>query len=225
MNHKSPKNIAEELNALGRVWFRGAIDEATLHQLEQFLPKGGKPGERISQNCKYHEFTRDTLFVQGLDSILSSPKPVRIVGFNKTITDNWAISWHQDRVIAVKERADNIGFSNWSCKSKVWHCEPPTVFLENMLFVRIHLDQVDETNGAMKIALRSHKFGKVSSNRILELIEDCEKETCAAQRGDVLIMKMLLIHCSESSTSKRQRRALRIDYSNFELPTPLKWVD
>ena len=66
--------------------------------------------------------------------------PVRTVSFNKSQRANWGVPWHQDRVIAVNDKVETEGYRNWTKKSGTWHCEPPLSVLENMLFVRVHLD-------------------------------------------------------------------------------------
>jgi hypothetical protein len=43
-------------------------------------------------------------------------KPVRVLTFDKSLDWNWFVPWHQDRTIAVRQRADMEGFggSSWS---------------------------------------------------------------------------------------------------------------
>lgn len=38
------------------------------------------------------------------DSFQNQPKLVRSIYFNKTLNANWGVSWHQDKVIAVKKK-------------------------------------------------------------------------------------------------------------------------
>lgn len=94
---------------------------------------------------------------------LPNAKPVRVVVFDKTPQQNWGVPWHQDRVIAVKARHDVPGYHNWSQKCGVWHCEAPSAVLGQMLFLRLHLDPTDAGNGAMEIALGSHRAGAVAA--------------------------------------------------------------
>ena len=39
---------------------------------------------------------------------------VLVLLFDKTPASNWALSWHQDRTIAAKQRADVEGFCPWT---------------------------------------------------------------------------------------------------------------
>jgi ectoine hydroxylase-related dioxygenase (phytanoyl-CoA dioxygenase family) len=152
------------------------------------------------------------------------PAPVRIVAFNKSPTSNWAVAWHQDRVIAVDERCDEPGYTNWVMKDDVWHCEPPIELLHKLVFVRVHFDACDETNGAMEIAVGSHRMGLVDARRAKEVAEAHQMEVCRAAPGDVLLVKALTLHRSGSSVVQVNRRALRVDYARRrDLAARLNW--
>src|SRR5687768_8158957 len=44
-------------------------------------------------------------------------RPVRAVLFDKFPANNWALGWHQDRTISVKERREVAGFGPWTKKA------------------------------------------------------------------------------------------------------------
>jgi ectoine hydroxylase-related dioxygenase (phytanoyl-CoA dioxygenase family) len=151
-------------------------------------------------------------------------EPVRIVSFNKSSTANWAVPWHQDRVIALAECIETPGYSNWVEKDQVWHCEPPIGLLQSLIFIRIHFDACDEKNGALEIALGSHKKGHVDARLAKDVAESHEVEVCCADQGDVLIVKALTLHRSSSSQTEGSRRALRVDYARrSDLDPRLSW--
>lgn len=150
--------------------------------------------------------------------------PVRIVAFNKSSSANWSVPWHQDRVIAVADQIEMPGYSNWVEKGPVWHCEPPIGVLHNMVFIRVHFDGCDETNGAIEIALGSHRKGFVDARQAKDVAEMHEIEVCRANPGDVLIVKALTLHRSSSSLLAVSRRALRVDYARrSDLDPRLSW--
>lgn len=124
----------------------------------------------------------------------------------------------------MAEREQVEGFANWTRKSGVWHCEPPVSVLDQMLFVRVHLDANDHTNGAMKVAVGSHERGLVPAAKAQGIAECYPIEICDAARGDVLVLNMLTLHSSEPSQTGDSRRALRMDFAAFDLPAPLRWV-
>lgn len=151
-------------------------------------------------------------------------QPVRAVLFDKAPGANWALPWHQDRVIAVKDRADVAGFRNWTRKGGVWHCEPPESLLSRMLFVRFHLEPSTSKTGAMEIALCSHRRGLVPVERAAEVAESCPLEVSEAESGDELVLSMLTVHRSQAARTPTRRRVLRVDYASAVLPDPLAWA-
>lgn len=150
-------------------------------------------------------------------------KPVRSIYFDKTPKANWNVAWHQDTMIAVNEKFQLQGFGPWSEKSGIVHVEPPTDFLNNMLTMRIHLDKTDEHNGALRVLAGSHRHGRIPSAKILELVENNPAVTCAAEPGDVLLMRPLLLHSSRKSRNPQHRRIIHIEFSSVTLPSPLQW--
>lgn len=79
-------------------------------------------------------------------------RPVRAILFDKSAAANWALAWHQDRVIAVRERIGVDGFGPWSRKHGALHVAPPFPLLARMLTLRVHLDPVPETNAPLLVA-------------------------------------------------------------------------
>ncbi|MEO1308320.1 MAG: phytanoyl-CoA dioxygenase family protein [Pseudomonadota bacterium] len=218
-------NLRDQFEQDGRIWFRNAISEQDLADFDAAVDLEAKAGQRVDTSPA---LTRALAPGQSLRAAIGQidpqAKPVRIVGFNKSSQSNWAVPWHQDRAIAVADKAEVYGFRNWTKKSGTWHCEPPTALLDDMLFVRVHLDDSDDTNGAMRIAVGSHAKGIVPADRAATEARNFPNETCSAKRGDVLVLKMLTLHASSPAATESTRRVLRIDFTSSELPSPLRWL-
>lgn len=152
-----------------------------------------------------------------------TPFPVRAIYFDKSPDSNWLVPWHQDLTIAVEEEIETDEFAPWSRKDGIPHVQPPVEILEQMLTLRIHLDPADDTNGALRLIPRSHRFGKLSAEQIQAMRQNDPEETCTADAGDVLLMRPLILHASKRSATNRRRRILHIEYSAFDLPFPLRW--
>ncbi|MEM6661237.1 MAG: phytanoyl-CoA dioxygenase family protein [Pseudomonadota bacterium] len=206
----------DQLAREGRVWLRNAVTKDDLAKLNLTF-SGQRPGARIDH------FSLPPSVAASIGSLWPRHAPVRVVAFEKTGAVNWSVPWHQDRVITVADRHDVSGFTNWSRKAGTWHCEPPLDVLAEMLFVRVHLDRNDADNGAMEIALGSHKTGLINSTSAADAAESYPVELCTAEPGDILVLSMLMLHRSRPSTSMQPRRALRIDFSDQVLPAPLRW--
>ena len=178
-----------------------------------------------------HELSRDPHIDPGiiaacqdkLAEILPGAFPVRKTLFSKTGAQSWSLDWHQDRVIAVSEKHETQGFSNWSRKNGYWHTEPPEALFEHMVFVQIYCDETSINDGPPVLASGSHKFGKILSGDISAAILKSETETFLASAGDMVICKPLILHKSLASRSGRARRILRLDFANCDLPAPLEW--
>jgi hypothetical protein len=149
--------------------------------------------------------------------------PVRVVFFDKTPETNWAVPWHQDRTIAVRERHDVAGFDNWNVKDGVAHVEPPIDLLKRMVTLRLHLDDAGDDNGALDIVPGSHMRGRISATDVLAVARREPVVRCAAKAGDVLAMRLVTLHKSERAANPSRRRVLHVDFSPDRLPLPLEW--
>lgn len=155
--------------------------------------------------------------------VVGKQRPVRAILFDKSGETNWALGWHQDRTIAVKERHNTKGFGPWSVKAGVQHVEPPFDLIEKMVTIRIHLDDVPTNNAPLLTALGSHRHGKLRDAEILSIVSQTPVMECIAAIGDVWIYSTPIVHASAASDLKSRRRVLQIDYAPFDLPGDLEW--
>lgn len=219
------KKLRGELESTGRVWFRNAVSEADLSLFDEATTVHGKAGRRLDQSGALDSaLSKESSLLRVIRKLDPKAQPVRIVAFNKSESANWGVPWHQDRVIAVSGQADVEGYRNWSKKSGTWHCEPPQSVLDRMLFVRVHLDDTDQDNGAMEIAIGSHSNGLIQSDLAEREADQYPREFCNAKRGDVLVLKMLTLHASKPAKVQTGRRVLRVDFASSQLPKPLSWI-
>lgn len=148
---------------------------------------------------------------------------VRAIFFDKTPQANWKVPFHQDLTIAVKERKAAPDFAIWTSKANVPHVQPPAPVLENIVTLRAHLDETDESNGALRIVAGSHRFGKLSAAQIEKLKNAGEIVNCSVGRGGAMLMRPLLLHASSAATNASHRRVLHFEFSSEELPEGLEW--
>ena len=151
------------------------------------------------------------------------PFPVRAIYFDKSPEANWLVPWHQDLTVALQSRVETPRFGPWSVKEGVPHVQPPVELLEQMLTVRLHLDDADESNGALRVLPGTHRLGRLASNETQGLRTRHEEVLCTMAAGDALLLRPLLLHASGRSTSQRHRRVLHIEYAAFPLPGGLDW--
>jgi ectoine hydroxylase-related dioxygenase (phytanoyl-CoA dioxygenase family) len=150
---------------------------------------------------------------------------VRGVYFDKHRDANWKVAWHQDLTIAVRERGEADGYGPWSLKAGINHVQPPAEVLEGILALRIHFDDTDATNGALRVLPGSHKYGRLSAPDIQTRKSKSQVATCTVPAGGVMLMRPLLLHASSAATHPRRRRVLHFEYSALALPGGMAWYD
>lgn len=151
-------------------------------------------------------------------------RPVRVILFDKSAAANWALGWHQDRVIAVEARHDVPGFGPWTMKSGLCHVQPPFDLLTRMVTARIHLDPVDTGNAPLLVAPGSHRLGPIAEPDIEAVVARCGTLTCTADAGDVWLYATPVLHGSPAARVVARRRVLHVDYAGEDLPAPLRWL-
>lgn len=150
-------------------------------------------------------------------------RPVRMILFDKSATTNWALGWHQDRTIVVRNREKVPGFGPWTTKSGLLHVAPPIDLLERMMTIRIHLDPVPETNAPLLIAPGSHLLARVAEAEIANAVERHGVVACLAEAGDIWAYSTPILHASDAAAEPRRRRVLQVDYAAEDLPGGLEW--
>lgn len=168
--------------------------------------------------------TSGTIHKLASDLLGSTPRPVRGILFDKTQEANWYVTWHQDLSIPVVAKIETPGFGPWSVKDDIIHVQPPARILEQMISFRIHLDDCDEDNGAIKFIPRSHLAGVLDTEDIATWREKHQEVVCTAERGDVIAMRPLILHASSTAKSPQQRRVLHLEYTVATLPDGLDWA-
>jgi ectoine hydroxylase-related dioxygenase (phytanoyl-CoA dioxygenase family) len=150
---------------------------------------------------------------------------VRGIYFDKHRDANWKVAWHQDLTIAVRRKVEAAGYGPWSLKAGIAHVQPPVDILENMLALRLHLDDTCEANGALRVIPGSHKHGRLDVRDIQHLKNEHGVTTCPVKKGGVMLMRPLLLHASSSATLPRRRRVLHFEYASASLPEGMDWYE
>ena len=148
---------------------------------------------------------------------------VKSIYFDKPEKSNWYVAYHQDLTISVDQKIAVQGFGPWTVKQNQFAVQPPIGILERNFTIRIHLDDTNADNGALKVVPTSHLQGIYRPETI-----NWEKEReviCEVGKGGVMFMKPLLLHSSSRTTNGQKRRVIHIEFSDVELPSSLKWSE
>ena len=146
---------------------------------------------------------------------------IKSIYFDKPPNANWIVNWHQDITINVDGRVEADDFKNWRVLKERTVVQPSVEILENILTVRIHLDDCRLTNGALQVIPNSHLNG-ITKVENVELLNS-KAVICEANQGDVLLMKPLILHASKRVQNNSNRRVIHIEFCDKELPKGLSW--
>jgi ectoine hydroxylase-related dioxygenase (phytanoyl-CoA dioxygenase family) len=148
---------------------------------------------------------------------------VKSIYFDKPPTSNWYVAYHQDLTISVKDKADTEGYGPWTKKQAQFAVQPPVELLENIFTLRIHLDDTNEDNGALKVVPGSHKK-KIYRPESIDWNNETE-EICVVEKGGIMIMSPLLLHSSGRTVNNKRRRVIHIEFASQQLPETLDWAE
>jgi ectoine hydroxylase-related dioxygenase (phytanoyl-CoA dioxygenase family) len=213
-NDEGRKSKAMDLRANGCEVVRGRIEETTLEGLKQGVFAADRAGTRCLLDDalvrKVAAEVRESLVADGF--LTQQAVAIQAIAFDKAPGTNWKVTWHQDVMFPFTARVTTPGFDLPSRKGGIDYARPPREILEDLLAVRLHLDDCGQTNGPLRVSPGSHGHGILRSTEIPGCLDRCGETTCLAQAGDVLLMKPLLLHASSPATEPSHRRVLHLVY-------------
>jgi ectoine hydroxylase-related dioxygenase (phytanoyl-CoA dioxygenase family) len=134
--------------------------------------------------------------------------------FDKSLASNWLVVWHQDTALPLREKRETPGWGPWSVKDGVIYAHAPARALEQVLALRVHLDDSTAENGPLRVLPGTHRTGLLQDGEIHKLAADSSAVDCVVRKGGVIAMRPLILHASSKSLSNLPRRVLHIEYSS-----------
>jgi ectoine hydroxylase-related dioxygenase (phytanoyl-CoA dioxygenase family) len=150
-------------------------------------------------------------------------EPVQCTLFNKSPDKNWLVSLHQDLSIPVAERVSSAHCIGWSEKEGEVFVQPPVAVLQEVLALRVHLDDCDERNGALRVVPGSHRLGRLTAAQAIQARDAMGEVTVTVPRGGAMLLRPLLLHASSKSVVDGPRRVLHFVFGPRNLPEGLRW--
>jgi ectoine hydroxylase-related dioxygenase (phytanoyl-CoA dioxygenase family) len=150
-------------------------------------------------------------------------QPVQCTLFAKSNETNWLVPLHQDLSLPVAERVRSPRCKGWSEKEGEIFVQPPTSVLNETLAVRVHLDDCNAENGALRVVPGSHLFGRLSTTETQRIRDARTEAVVCVPRGGAMLLRPLLVHASSKAVSARPRRVLHFVYGPGTLPEGLRW--
>lgn len=147
---------------------------------------------------------------------------VRALYFDKPPGQGWALPWHKDYSIAIRSHGPIGQFRKPTTKAGVPHVEAPEYLLRRMLTVRVHLDEMDDDNGPLRVIPGSHAAYEVAPEPVRPPV------VIHCRAGDAFLMRPLLTHASSHCREDciRHRRIVHLECSGEPaLPDDYQWHD
>ena len=140
--------------------------------------------------------------------------PFRATLFDKSPQQNWLVVWHQDTALPLCRRSDVAGWGPWSIKEGIVCAHAPAHALEQVLAIRVHLDDSNEENGPLRVLPGTHRRGVLSDEAIHDISNQVPSFSCCVHAGGVVAMRPLLVHASsKAQASASPRRVIHIEYA------------
>jgi ectoine hydroxylase-related dioxygenase (phytanoyl-CoA dioxygenase family) len=121
--------------------------------------------------------------------------------------------WHQDTALPLRERVERDDWGPWSTKAGILYAHAPAWALEQVVALRVSLDDSTLTNGPLRVLPGTHRGGVYTDEQIERLARANVPVDCVARSGGVVAMRPLTIHASSKSSDAQSRRVLHIEYA------------
>jgi ectoine hydroxylase-related dioxygenase (phytanoyl-CoA dioxygenase family) len=161
--------------------------------------------ESLANDVRLLEITRDVLGPHAF--------PFHATLFDKSSDANWLVVWHQDTALPLREKRETPGWGPWSVKDTVTYAHAPGHALEQVLAIRVYLDDSSFDNGPLRVLPGTHNRGVLTDDQIHQLSTKIDPVACTVEEGGLVLMSPLVVHASSKSSSHRSRRVLHIEYA------------
>jgi ectoine hydroxylase-related dioxygenase (phytanoyl-CoA dioxygenase family) len=187
-----------------------AKDELTAAQFRR-----SRAGARhVLGNATVAALAKDPRLMEVVRQVLGAEAcPFRATLFDKSPTSNWLVVWHQDTALPLRERRELPGWGPWSVKESVTYAHAPATALEQILALRIHLDDSTDKNGPLRVLPGTHTLGVLTDDAIERLTSEISPVDCLVGAGGLVALRPLVVHSSSKSLIETPRRVLHIEYA------------
>jgi hypothetical protein len=204
--------VVSEFKRSGYFVIPSVIDEVMNRRLRAFvggIANGGAGSRRLLDEAWCTHLGNALRNDARIRSLLPrSAVAVQCTLFDKSPAKNWLVSLHQDLSIPVVSRVDEPGLSGWSEKEGQLYVQPPVSVLEQLVAVRVHIDDCTSENGALRVVPASHAQGRVDQKKAESLREQHGETLVPVARGGALVMPPLILHASSKAITDAPRRVL-----------------
>jgi ectoine hydroxylase-related dioxygenase (phytanoyl-CoA dioxygenase family) len=142
-----------------------------------------------------------------------TPIAFRATLFDKSPASNWLVMWHQDTALPLSEKRELSGWGPWSTKDSVIYAHAPASALEQVIALRLHLDDSTIANGPLRVLSGTHTLGVLTDGEISKLAGETPAVDCEVSQGGIVAMRPLVLHASSKARNETPRRVLHFEYA------------
>jgi len=171
----APRSVQERVLSDGFAIVPNALPEREVANLLTVLGQSELPRSRAGirhamRNEIVAAVARDSRLAALAQEILgNSAIPFRATLFDKSPMSNWLVVWHQDTALPLRECREVPGWGPWSIKDGVNYAHAPACALEQVLALRLHLDDSVAENGPLRVLPGTHTHGVLSDEALHKL--------------------------------------------------------
>nr|WP_279039473.1 phytanoyl-CoA dioxygenase family protein [Snodgrassella alvi] len=98
-----------------------------------------------------------------------NPVAIQCTLFKKSADKNWLVPLHQDLSIAVRHQFSDTQFTGWSHKQNMLFVQPPAQYMQQLVAVRLHIDDCQHEHGPLKVVAGTHQYGRINESTLPQL--------------------------------------------------------
>src|SRR3954454_5678547 len=152
--------MKSQLQQTGYALWAAPVRSEARQQLRDSIFRPGKAGSRCLLDIPVVLSSARAIGLSLIDAGILAPAAVAIqaIAFDKSPDANWKVTWHQDLMFPFNTVVRSEGYEFATVKEGVDFARPPQLVLEELLAVRLHLDDCDDGNGPLRVAPGTHRI-------------------------------------------------------------------
>ena len=142
---------------------------------------------------------------------------IRSAYFDNRVSKPEKTVWRQRRRLTFPVKIEGADYSNWQLEGDFFSAEPPARIMQDMVIVRIHLDDSDQNNGELKIFKGSHS--QILDHSAIKVItENGLPSNCGILAGGIQILKPFILQSETKRSRSKKNRIIELTFSSSDLP-------
>lgn len=91
--------------------------------------------------------------------------------------------------------------------------QPPAQYMQQLVAVRLHIDDCQHEHGPLKVVAGTHQYGRINESTLPQLRDQKGEQECTLSKGGAVIMRPLIVHSSSKAIQTNGRRVLHFLYA------------